>query len=419
MTWKTLCIAACWLLASSLTAQAAADQCRWCHTASVTVKGAHRGLACAACHQNGGQLLTQPAARSHGSGGCVSCHRGYQRMYQHAMASRAKEKAFIQRSYGSRDRDFEQKNCSSCHLQGCLDCHGDAHNIARPKADTCAVCHKGYYVGWDYFGRAPREEHARYQRGTVVEGETFLKMRPDIHYQRGMTCSDCHTMQSLVKGKVSAKGCSDCHRPSARVLEHRIADHLKKLECIACHAAWGAQEYGTFFLQFTNGTVPEPFDILTMIENGYARSAYLKRQDLPPLGLNNRGKLAPIRPQFIAYYSKIGKTGAIGPENQLLAAEWRVFSPHTIQSGSVMCDGCHDNPRRFLLEPPQDRIYDLHKDGMTLYSFWNQAGQKLTNGRFMDQRSYQLMTTKTNAYKRAYVEKWKQFAKPDAASSSR
>lgn len=110
---------------------------------------------------------------------------------------------------------------------------------------------------------------------------------------------------------------------------------------------------------------------------------------------------------------------AVGAENHLLAAEWRAFTPHTIQRGSVTCDGCHDNPRRFLLEPPRDRIYDLGKDGMTLYSFWNQTGQKLTNGRFMDQQRYQRMTTKTDAYKRAYVEKWKQFARPDAVSSPR
>lgn len=418
MTWKTLCIAACWLLASALSAQAA-DQCRWCHTPGLSLSGAHRGLACRDCHQSASRLLTNPADRSHGSAGCVGCHRGYQQMYSHAMGTRAKEKAFIERSYGKRDRNFEQKNCSSCHLQGCLDCHGEAHAITRPKQDSCSRCHKGYYVGWDYFGRAPRDEHARYQRGDVEHGETFLKMRPDVHYQRGLTCNSCHSMQSLVTGRLSAKSCSDCHRPSPKVLEHRIPGHLEKMECVACHTGWAAQEYGTFFLQFTNGTVPEPFDMLTVIDNGYARSAYLKRQDLPPLGFNSRGLLAPIRPQFIAYYSKIRNGRAVGTENQLLAAEWRAFTPHTIQRGSVTCDGCHDNPRRFLLEPPQDRIYDLSKDGMTLYSFWNQAGQKLTNGRFMDQRRYQRMTTKTDAYKRAYVEKWKQFARPDAASSPR
>ena len=77
-----------------------------------------------------------------------------------------------------------------------------------------------------------------------------------------------------------------------------------------------------------------------------------------------------------------------------------------------MCDGCHDNPRRFLLEQPRDRIYDLSRDGMGLWSFWHQAGQRVVNGQFMDQARYQRMSTKTDTYKRLYVEKWKQFAKP-------
>jgi hypothetical protein len=411
-------IAVCWLLASSLPAWAA-DQCRLCHAPAVVVKGAHRSLACRDCHQNGSTILSDPADRGHGSAGCIRCHQGYQQMYQHAMGSRAKEKAFIARSYALKDRGFEQKNCASCHLQGCRDCHGSGHTISRPKADTCSRCHKGYYVGWDYFGRAPREEHERYQRGERLQGETFLKMLPDVHQQRGLTCSACHTMQSLIKGQVSAKSCTDCHKPSSKPVEHRIKAHLEKLECVACHAAWAPQEYGTFYLRFASGSVEDPFQALTYTRNGYAKSIYLKRQDLPPLGLNSRGMVAPIRPQFIAYYSQLAKGKAVGQENQLLAAEWRAFTPHTIQRGTVMCDGCHDNPRRFLLEPTRDRIYDLQQDGMVLSSFWNQAGQRVVNGSFMDQNRYLRMATKTDRYKRAYVEKWKRFLTPAAASSQR
>ncbi len=415
MLWTTPFIAACWLLVASLPAQAA-DPCRLCHASGVRITGIHRGVACPACHQRGGLIMINPADRAVASAGCTGCHRGYQRIYAHAMGSRAPELAFIARSYGRMDPGFEQKNCAGCHLQGCTDCHGSGHAIRRPSAETCSRCHKGYYVGWDYFGRAPRDEHERYQRGRRRQGETFLKMLPDVHQQRGMTCSSCHTMQSLINGQRAAKGCTDCHRPSPTVLEHRIAAHLKKLECAACHAAWAAQEYGTFYLQFTAGTVESPFSSLTVTRNGYAKGVYLKRQDLPPLGFNRRGNVAPIRPQFIAYYSKIGKGKAIGRENRLLAAEWRAFTPHTIQRGTALCDDCHANPRRFLLEPAQDRLYDLQRDGMTLASFWNQTGQTLTNGSFIDQRYYTQLATKTDTYTRAYVEKWKRFITPDAGS---
>jgi len=416
--WTIPFIAACWLLVSSLPAQAA-DQCRYCHAPGLTVNGAHGNLTCRDCHLSGTQVLSDPASRATGSAGCVRCHHGYGRMYEHAMGTRSKERAFIARSFGKKDRLFEQKNCSTCHLQGCQDCHGKGHAISRPTQDSCSKCHKGYYVGWDYFGRAPREEHDRYQRGQRIQGETFLKMLPDVHHQRGMTCSSCHTMQSLIAGKVSAKSCTDCHTPSPKVIEHRIAAHLEKLECAACHAAWTPQEYGTFYLRFSGGSIPEPFDQLQLAGSGYVKSVYLKRQDLPPLGVNSRGRVAPIRPQFIAYYSKIANGRAVGAENQLLAAEWRAFTPHTIQQGTVMCDGCHDNPRRFLLEQPGDRIYDLQKDGMTLSSFWDRAGQKVVNGSFLEEARYRRMSTKTASYKRAYVEKWKRFVTPVAPSSPR
>ena len=418
MTWTTHCIAACLLLVSVLPLWGA-DLCSLCHGREVRVTGAHRAVTCRECHQAAGRPLVRPDDRQHGSAGCVACHRNYQSIYLHPMATRAKEQGFVERSYGRKDRAFEQKNCAGCHLQGCGDCHGSGHNLTRPSSDNCATCHKGYYVGWDYLGRAPRENHVRYQRGKEIEGETFLTMRPDVHRQRGMSCGSCHTMQSMLQGKTVAKGCRDCHSPSRSVPEHRIAAHLERMTCTACHAAWGAQEYGTFYLRFADGNVPEPFDQLTVLTSGYVYSAYLKRQDLPPLGVDLSGRIAPIRPQFIAYYGNYAGKRPLELENQLLAAEWRVFTPHTIQRGVPLCDACHDNPRRFLLEPPAQRIYDLRKDGMGLDSFWSRTGQRVSNGSFIDERRYRALATKTPAYQRAYVDKWKRFVKPDAAVSPR
>ena len=60
----------------------------------------------------------------------------------------------------------------------------------------------------------------------------------------------------------------------------------------------------------------------------------------------------------------------------------------TVRRGTVMCEGCHDNPRRFLLEPAAERIYQLQADGMTLPSFWDQSGQKVVNGSFLPAARY-------------------------------
>ena len=72
-----------------------------------------------------------------------------------------------------------------------------------------------------------------------------------------------------------------------------------------------------------------------------------------------------------------------------------------------MCDGCHNNSRRFLLEAEEDRIYQLEKDGLDLESFWVQEGQEMANGHFLSRERFEAMSRKSPDYTRAYVEKWK------------
>lgn len=378
----------------------------FCLTASIAAAAVHVGFGCGSCHLQGGNA-SDPAASSGRAAGCVACHNGHERIFDHAMGKRSGERQFVQRSYGRFDSGFWDKNCNSCHLKGCLDCHGDG--LAKPSVAECQRCHNGYYTGWDYSGRAPREDNMRYQRGIAVNGETFLKMLPDVHYSAGMTCGACHSMASLAEGKKASKLCRDCHKPSLKILEHRISAHLQRLECYACHSAWAPQEYGTFFLRFRDQRMKEDFDLKSGANAEYLRSAYLKKQDAPPLGINAVGRVSPIRPMFIAYYTDIMTARNNGPENTMLVAEWRAYFPHTVQRGTVTCEGCHDNPTRFLFEPESRRIYNLEKDGMGLASFWLQKGQRVSNGSFIDAARYLRMSSKTPAYTKAYVEKWKTF----------
>jgi hypothetical protein len=161
----------------------------------------------------------------------------------------------------------------------------------------------------------------------------------------------------------------------------------------------------------------EDFDLKPGPSDEYLRSAYLKKQDAPPLGLNERGRISPIRPQFIAYYTDIMSARNRGPENTLLAAEWRAWFPHTVQRGSVTCEGCHDNPTRFLLEPEALRIHQLKKDGLQLESFWLQEGQRVVNGSFLAASRYLRMSNKSPAYTKAYIEKWETFLNHVESSS--
>jgi hypothetical protein len=423
-----LCTVACFL-ALNPAEGGAAENCKDCHR--ITLKGIHAGLACLSCHLSESATLGDPAAGGTRAAGCVGCHRGYAGLFDGAMATRKGEKLFVERSIGGLDTGFFQNRCGSCHLASCTDCHGGSgHDLAPASDRSCFACHKGYFVGTDYYGMAPREDSLRYQRGELAYGETYLKMTPDVHAEAGITCGACHSMASLVAGAKSSKTCLDCHTLSRKVVEHRISAHLDKMECSACHSAWTPQEYGTFYLRFTDSPSQEEYELRGgLVKSGtggnagnpggadnYLKSAYLRKQDAPPLGVNARGKVSPIRPEFLLYFSDIRNDRPVGSwpsgaqsgalENRLLAAEWRAFFPHTVRRGTVMCEGCHDNPRRYLMESPGDRIYQLQADGMTLGSFWDRTGQKVANGGFLPVARYLQLARRSPAYQRAYLEKW-------------
>lgn len=325
------------------------------------------------------------------------------------MAVREGERLFAARTWGRHDPRFWETNCDGCHLTGCLDCHGSGHAITPPSDDLCLRCHRAPYTGSDYHGIAPREDNNRYQRGALRFGQRGLTMRPDIHAERGIPCRRCHTMTSFLDGKRSATSCTDCHSPSQRVLEHRIGRHLERMTCHACHAAWSPQEYGTFFIHFRESDHSD-FDLSTK-RGEYARSAYLRSQEAPPLGIDQKGRYSPIRPLFIAYYTELFRNRPL-VENLLLAAEWVPVAPHTIRRGTPLCSHCHDDRRRFLLEPEGDRIYDLLRDGMGLSSFWDQKGQTIRGGRFVTPAEGERIFRRTPAQIRGEVEKWERFLTP-------
>lgn len=401
----TLLIAAC-LILSSPWMTVAGENCSDCHR--VTLEGAHHDLKCLDCHLSQSATVADPSVFSPAESPCIRCHKKYGGLSGHSMAVRSHEKAFVARSYGRVDVRFFEKNCTGCHISSCLDCHGSSgHGISKPSTGNCLECHKGYYTGWDYTGRAPREDSLRYQRGKIANGEHFLSMRPDVHFEKGMSCGDCHSMDSIALGKRSSRGCTDCHRISSGPVEHRIKAHLEKLECYACHSAWAPQEYGTFFLRFTESPSREDFWVRGSDAPGeYLRSAYLKKQDEPPLGLNSRGMVSPVRPMFIAYYTHIRREKVVGMENRLMGAEWKAYFPHTIRRGTVMCDACHDAPARFLLEPRKNRIYRLSEDGMGLESFWDRRGQKVVNGSFMPEARVTRLQERGSEFQKGYLRKW-------------
>lgn len=383
--------------------------------------GAHSDLACVQCHGKGARTSPPAALADSGRRGCIACHGEYAGVLHGPMAERRAEKDFVAETWGRVDPGFFGSNCGGCHVRGCGECHGGGHAVARPGVDACLACHRGENVGIEFVGLAPREDALRYQRGPEKGGERYLKMLPDVHAEAGMKCGDCHGMASLAGGKGRPRACGECHSPDPRVIEHRIDAHLKRLECYACHSAWAPQEYGTFFVRLRDSEVRRFFRLKTGVGkgDGYVRSAYLRRQNAPPLGLNGAGRVSPIRPRFIAYFTDIQNDRPVGRENRLLTARWQAFFPHTVRRGTALCDGCHGAAARFLLETEKTRIYRPDRDGMGLLSFWVQTGQQVANGAFFDRERFERMSRPDPDYTKGYTEKWKKLAESVGAPSKR
>ena len=145
---KTLCIAACWLLASA-GPRASPDGRR------------HRA----------GLSAASPATlrRRRGAAG--------------PMATRAAERAFAQsRLRRRRATASSSRPARGCHVSGCSDCHGGApHRAAGRRTRPASAATGATSSAGTTYGRAPREDHARYRRGPMADGERYLKMLPDVH----------------------------------------------------------------------------------------------------------------------------------------------------------------------------------------------------------------------------------------------
>lgn len=206
--------------------------------------------------------------------------------------------------------DLLRRSCLRCHLytqgskrwgehrgKGCSACHvpypnsGDGkpigHAIVRSLGVTaCLKCHNGNHVGADYVGLYERDFHRGFQAPYVdgalpprIYGGEQHRLSSDLHFQAGMSCADCHTLDEIHGTGTSRSSserevtisCESCHvradhpavlkasdgtamllraggrtvpswRPDS--LPHKVSAHRQRLKCSACHAAWSFQDYG-------------------------------------------------------------------------------------------------------------------------------------------------------------------------------
>ncbi len=142
-----------------------------------------------------------------------------------------------------------RKMCAGCHVNkrendfsgeigtrggGCNDCHlkksadGKGHPVFGVKLETavCEKCHnRSDRIGLTYQGKFESEGYGTpYEGGNTSSkelsgGRYYYHITPDIHYEAGMVCIDCHIAEDLMgDGKRYAHlenqvhiACEDCH----------------------------------------------------------------------------------------------------------------------------------------------------------------------------------------------------------------
>ena len=208
--------------------------CSDCHGGNPDVKtkaGAHEGFnkrpsdsieLCAGCH---------PDEASHYE---TSLH------YTTAGFRNGVMDRFSEEDLAKFDEKVFEQSCRNCHA-ACGDCHVkspivsgvnlgliNGHDfVKKDESKTCALCHGGRvyseFVG-DYSGT------------------------PDVHYQKGMLCADCHTADEMHGDGTEYDGrrdvatrpqCINCHPASASSSNSAEAHeyHQSNLSCTACHTS--------------------------------------------------------------------------------------------------------------------------------------------------------------------------------------
>ncbi len=183
----------------------------------------------------------------------------------------------------------------------------------------------------------------------------------------------------------------------------QIGEHIKKMECYACHATWAPQCYGCHVqvdfsdnkttrdwikagkAHHANGETAETLnreEEMTIPGKSREGRTYVRWED-PVLGVNGEGRITPIIPGCQQITTVIGKDGKTLVSNKI----WRTppgmenggeegqrgidmtpAQPHTISVEARECASCHTNPKtlgygigdgKFMTGYENDRYEDL------------------------------------------------------------
>ncbi len=186
----------------------------------------------------------------------------------------------------------------------------------------------------------------------------------------------------------------------AEVAMTKIAPHMEKMECYACHSDWAPQCYGchvkvdfgvdgdgnplmdTDWIETAQLKLNSSYDNVKSPGKVSESRSYLRWEE-PVLGINGEGRVTPLMPGCQVIFTVFGPDGELLTHNEIARTpantegggadgqrglDMAPVQPHTSGRQARTCESCHSNPKtlgygieggRFLLGYDQDRYVDL------------------------------------------------------------
>ncbi len=194
---------------------------------------------------------------------------------------------------------INQKHCNRCHV-GCLDCHyspkkKDSNDPALgphtfAKKVSPQSCYGGGRGSICHAGPMDRRRGAGYIGGDYSKPEGAT---PDVHYTKGLLCTDCHetqrTNKKLLHGEIKRQvDCSKCHEKAVKHVKRSVH---KNVSCESCHIQNVSGYAGTFWGPGKVAGVDTPF-------RKYL--GYYGVMKEPVLIRSQKGKWIPVKPYAMA-----------------------------------------------------------------------------------------------------------------------
>lgn len=217
----------------------------------------HLRNLCASCHLGAEKTAFGPVSELTRGGGCNACHLSYSREALESLNSYQNKR---NSSAEIKSPEFHPDLSVKVTDESCFGCHSRSGRISTS------------YEGWYETSLTPKQVIGKQGFRILQDGRVFHEITPDIHFEKGMLCIDCHTSAEVMgDGKTYRHkedqvkvSCTDCHRTS---FDNRV--NLKELDYESGKIASlrNTDKQGRVFLYAEKGKIPL---INTFVKNNKA-----------------------------------------------------------------------------------------------------------------------------------------------------